>query len=348
MSRVRALSLFSGGLDSILATRVVMEQGIEVVAVRFVTPFFGDEILRDPQGYQREVRTKYGIDALVVDISDDYLQMLKRPVHGFGRYFNPCIDCKIFMLKRARTLLGQLGAAFLISGEVLGQRPMSQRRDTLNVIERDSGNRTILLRPLSALLLNETEAERQGLVARKRLLDFSGRGRSRQIALAGHFGITDFPAPAGGCILADPILSKRIARVYNGDFVVTQDSMSVTDIRLMLVGRQFLLPGGSWLVLGRNEKESLRIVELREAGDALLLVEERPGPAALLRRFGEMAVVPAVLNADLTLAAGLVARYAKKIDGRPAAARVIVETGADRREMIGNPPADEQTKEWAI
>jgi tRNA-uridine 2-sulfurtransferase len=348
MSSVRAVSLFSGGLDSILATRVVMEQGIEVLAVRFVTPFFGDQILRDPQRYRREVRDKYGIDVMVVDISDHYLQMLKRPAHGFGRYFNPCIDCKIFMLKRARAMLGHLGAAFLISGEVLGQRPMSQRRDTLNIIERDSGSRTILLRPLSARLLAETEAERQGLVDRERLLDFSGRGRSRQIALAGQFGITDFPAPAGGCILADPILSKRIARVYSGGFVVTQDSLSVTDIRLMLVGRQFLLPGGSWLVLGRDEKESLRIVELREAGDVLLLVEERSGPAALLRRFGEMPAAGAVSMADLTLAAGLVARYAKKIDGRPAVARVIVETGADRREMIGNPPADEQAKEWAI
>jgi len=348
MSVVRALSLFSGGLDSILATRVVMEQGIEVLAVRFITPFFGDEILRDPQRYQHEVKDMYGIDVMVVDISDDYLQMLRRPAHGFGRYFNPCIDCKIFMLKRARAMLGQLGAAFLISGEVLGQRPMSQRRDTLNIIERDSGSHTILLRPLSARLLTETEAERQGWVDRERLLDFSGRGRSRQIALARQFGITDFPAPAGGCILADPILSKRIARVYDGGFVVTPDSMSVTDIRLMLVGRQFLLPGGGWLVLGRDEKESLRIVELREAGDVLLLVEERPGPAALLRRAGESVAAGAVQAADLSLAADLVARYAKKIDGRPAAARVIVETGAERRELIGNPPADEHIKNWAI
>jgi hypothetical protein len=348
MSVVRALSLFSGGLDSILATRVVMEQGIEVLAVRFITPFFGDEILRDPQRYQREVRDKYGIDAMVVDISDDYLQMLRRPAHGFGRYFNPCIDCKIFMLKRARTMLCQLGAAFLISGEVLGQRPMSQRRDTLNIIERDSGSRTILLRPLSARLLAETEAERQGWVDRERLLDFSGRGRSRQIALARQFGITDFPAPAGGCILADPILSKRIARVYDGGFVVTPDSMSVTDIRLMLVGRQFLLPGGGWLVLGRDEKESVRIVELRETGDVLLLVEQRPGPAAVLRRAGESVADSTVQAADLSLAADLVARYAKKIDGRPAAAQVVVETDAERRELTGEPPAEEQIKNWAI
>ena len=222
MSGVRAISLFSGGLDSICATRLVMEQGIEVMAVKFVTPFFGYDILRDPEKYRLETEEKYGIDVRVVDISDDYLTLLREPSHGFGKYFNPCIDCKIFMLSRARAMLKELDAAFLITGEVLGQRPMSQRRDTLNVIERDSGSRTILLRPLSARLMNETEAERAGLVDREKLLDFRGRGRSRQIALAKSYGITDFPAPAGGCILADPILSRRISHIYSGTFVIDQ------------------------------------------------------------------------------------------------------------------------------
>ena len=203
MKNVRALSLFSGGLDSICATRLVMEQDIEVLAVKFVTPFFGYDILRDEETYKQETKEKYGIDVRVVDISDDYLKLLRQPSHGFGKYFNPCVDCKIFMLSRARTMMKDLGADFLITGEVLGQRPMSQRRDTLNVIERDSGNKTVLLRPLSAKLMNETEAEKTGLIDRQQLLDFSGRGRSRQIALAKSFGITDFPAPAGGCILAD-------------------------------------------------------------------------------------------------------------------------------------------------
>ncbi|MEE4166073.1 MAG: phosphoadenosine phosphosulfate reductase family protein, partial [Desulfocapsaceae bacterium] len=222
MSGTRALSLFSGGLDSICATRLVMEQGVEVIAVKFITPFFGYDILRDPDKYRQETAQKYGINVKVVDISDEYLQLLRNPSHGFGKYFNPCIDCKIFMLSRARTMLEELGASFLITGEVLGQRPMSQRRDTLNVIERDSGNKTVLLRPLSAKLLNETEAERSGLVDRQRLLDFSGRGRSRQISLAKSYGITDFPAPAGGCILADPILSRRISLIYSGSFVIDQ------------------------------------------------------------------------------------------------------------------------------
>ncbi len=348
MSRVRAISLFSGGLDSICATRLVMEQGIEVIAVKFVSPFFGYDILRDLQGYKKETLRKYGIDVTVVDISADYLRMLRNPAHGFGRYFNPCIDCKIFMLERARAMLEELDAAFLITGEVLGQRPMSQRRDTLNVIERDSSTRSRLLRPLSAKLLNPTEAEVQGLVDRERLLDFSGRGRSRQIALARKMGIEDFPAPAGGCILADPILSRRIARVYEGDFVVTQQNMGVPDILLMLLGRQFLLPRNGWLILGRDEKENNRLEELQEQGDIKLFIEERPGPVALLRRAAELYDSKEKREEDIAAAAGLVSRYAKKTDGRSSGGTVIIIEDGIRSELYQEPLDDETFKDWTI
>lgn len=346
MSRVKAISLFSGGLDSICATRLIMEQNIEVIAVKFISPFFGYDILSDPEGYRREMKKKYGIEAMVVDISDDYLQMLRNPAHGFGKYFNPCIDCKIFMLNRARKMLKELGASFLITGEVLGQRPMSQRRDTLNVIERDSDTRTMLLRPLSAKLMNETEAEKQGLVDRERLLDFSGRGRSKQIALAKQLGISDFPSPAGGCILADPVLSKRIATIYAGKFVVDQNRISVVDILLMLVGRQFMLPGGGWLILGRDEKENLRLDELREAEDIRFDIEERPGPLALLRRPAELYSDEGAKQADISSAAGLVARYAKKVNGEAVAAVIIVEDGDTRRELQVEPVQDEIFSDW--
>jgi hypothetical protein len=348
MSRVRAISLFSGGLDSICATRLVMEQGIEVIAVKFVSPFFGYDILRDPQGYKKETLRKYGIDVTVVDISADYLRMLRNPAHGFGRYFNPCIDCKIFMLEQARAMLEELDAAFLITGEVLGQRPMSQRRDTLNVIERDSSTRSRLLRPLSAKLLNPTEAEVQGLVDRERLLDFSGRGRSRQIALARKMGIEDFPAPAGGCILADPILSRRIARVYEGDFVVTPQNMGVPDILLMLLGRQFLLPHNGWLILGRDEKENNRLEELQERGDVKLFIEERPGPVALLRRAAELYESKEKREEDIAAAAGLVSRYAKKTDGRSSGGTVIIIEDGIRTELYQEPLDDETFKDWTI
>lgn len=348
MKKVKAISLFSGGLDSICATRLVMDQDIEVIAVKFVSPFFGYDILRDPEKYRAEVLKKYGIDVFIVDISEDYLRMLRKPVHGFGRYFNPCVDCKIFMLNRARAMLKEYGASFLITGEVLGQRPMSQRRDTLNIIERDSGSRTVLLRPLSAKLLNETAAETEGLVDREKLLDFSGRGRSRQIALAKQLGITDYPSPAGGCILADPILSRRIARVYSGEFVVKPDNMSVVDIELMLIGRQFLLPGNGWLVLGRDEKENIRLNQLQEPGDIHLDIEERPGPEALLRRADELYQDSILKEQDIEYAAGLITRYAKKTDGKPVAGTVVIRNGETRDERLVPPLEDETFTPWMI
>ncbi len=348
MKRVKAISLFSGGLDSICATRLVMEQGIEVLAVKFVSPFFGYDILRDPESYRTRILEKYGINVRVVDISEEYLRMLRNPAHGFGRYFNPCIDCKIFMLDRAREMLAQTGASFLITGEVLGQRPMSQRRDTLNVIERDSGSRSLLLRPLSAKLLNPTRAETQGLVDREKLLDFSGRGRSRQIELVKRFGITEYPSPAGGCILADPILSRRIARVYGGNFVVRPTTMSVVDIELMLLGRQFLLPGNGWLILGRDEKENLRLAELREKGDIHLWIEERSGPEALLRRADESYEDGSVKEKDLFYSAGLITRYAKKTDGLPTGGTVLMQSGDRKDSCVAEPLADEHFSEWMI
>jgi hypothetical protein len=342
----RALALFSGGLDSILAARVVAAQGIEVVAVTFVTPFFQYRILEDVAAYRKDIRRKYGLEVLVEDISEGYLELLHHPRHGFGKHFNPCIDCKIMMLQRAREMLAEIGASFLVTGEVLGQRPMSQRLDTLNVISRDSGSRSILLRPLSARLLPETLPELEGLVDRSRLYDFGGRGRARQIALAREMGITDFPSPAGGCILADPILSRRIERLYGGEFVLKAEDITVADVRLLLVGRQFILPGGGWLVLGRVEEENDRLLELAEAGDAVLRIEERPGPIAVLRRAALCYSDQAALARDLDTAASLVARYARKAAGQPQAGEVVVSfLGAERRSPA-QPLDDEIFASW--
>jgi hypothetical protein len=340
MKRTRALALFSGGLDSILAARVVAAQGIEVLAVKFVTPFFGYEILANVAGYTKSMREKYGIEVLVEDISAGYLELLHQPRHGFGKNFNPCVDCKIFMLNRAREMMAELGASFLVTGEVLGQRPMSQRLDTLHVIGRDSGSRSFLLRPLSAKLLPETMPERQGLVDRERLLNFGGRGRARQIALAKEMGITDFPSPAGGCILADPILSRRIARLYGDQFVLKPADITVADVRLLLVGRQFILPGGGWLILGRIEEENNRIAELAGPDDALLFMEERPGPTALIRHAMGCYSDISARDGDLQLAAGLVVRYGRKEKGVALPGEVVV-TSADGRQTITAGPVDD-------
>lgn len=348
MKKIKALSLFSGGLDSILATRLVMDQGIEVEAIQFVTPFFHYDILEDIEAHRQRVLASYGIDVIVEDISPGYLQLLRNPVHGFGKNFNPCIDCKIMMLARAKKMLAERGASFLISGEVLGQRPMSQRRDTLNVIERDSGTKSILLRPLCAQLMNETEAEIQGWVDRTKLLRISGRGRSPQIALAKKYGITDIPAPAGGCILADPILSKRIAEVYARESILQTAEISVTDIRLLLVGRQFILPGGGWLIVGRTEKDNIKLEKLIQADDAVLQMEEWAGPLAVLKKAGSRYPNWEVLERDLDLAASLVVRYGKKLPENIDRGEVTCTLGATRRLIRALPLADEIFQEWAL
>ena len=330
----RAIALFSGGLDSILACRVVARQGIDVVAVKFVTPFFDYDLLHRPS-YALEIKERYGIEVMVHDVSAEYLTLLRAPGHGYGKHFNPCLDCKIFMMTKARELMAEMGASFLISGEVLGQRPMSQRRDALRVVERDSGCDKILLRPLCAKHLNPTKPELDGLVDRDQLCDFSGRSRSRQIALAREMGITGYPTPAGGCVLTDLTVSQRIKRYYG-----EHDTVGVADMRLLLVGRQFALPGGGWLVMGRSEEENLQVLALLEPEDMMLKLVDRPGPAAVLRNLRDAC--------DLEAAAGVVARYGKKgPDGQPMPGQVQCQGQDGLTTLIeGTPPAEADLRGW--
>ncbi len=347
MKNIKALSLFSGGLDSILATRLVMAQGIDVLAVQFVTPFFNYDVLQDVEAHKALMYKKYGINVRVVDISEGYLRLLHNPDHGFGKNFNPCIDCKIMMFRRAKALLKECGASFLISGEVLGQRPMSQRRDTMNVIERDSETKSLLLRPLCAQLLKETEAELQGWVDRSKLMKMSGRGRSAQIALAKEYGITDYPAPAGGCVLADPILSRRIKQLYADQSILEAAQVSVLDVRVLLVGRQLLLPGGGWLILGRDEKDNEKIEELAQPEDALLRMEEWPGPTGLLKKAAHYSDESAQKR-DLNIAASLVVRYGKKSKAGDVEKDVTCWLGGDESVLNVPPMEGEDYRDWVL
>jgi len=340
MTRVGAIGLFSGGLDSILACRVVASLDIQVTAVQFVSPFFDDALLDRREAYRAEVRDKYGIDVRIVDISREYIELLKNPKHGYGKHFNPCIDCKIFMLTRARELMAEHGASFLVTGEVLGQRPMSQRRDTLFVIERESGCHDILLRPLCARLLNETLPEKEGLVDRQRLYGFSGRGRGPQMELARKFGISEYPNPAAGCVLTDPQLGARIEKFYEGHFFAQPHEFQPNDIRLLLVGRQFRLSSGHWFILGRNEKENQQITRLRGQDDWLFEIVDRPGPTGLLRRAAQLLAGTAKEGEVTRQAADLVARYSRKIDGRPQPAQVRIDTGAQQKIQYAEPLDD--------
>jgi tRNA U34 2-thiouridine synthase MnmA/TrmU len=278
MNQVKALALYSGGLDSLVACRVIMEQGIVVTAIHFITPFFG----YDKKGREKEVEAHalkyYGITLKIVDVSHDFLTIVKNPRHGYGKNLNPCVDCKIFLFSKARDYLKGEGASFLITGEVLGQRPMSQRRDTLRIIERDSGTEGILLRPLCAKRLKPTIPEERGWVDRNKLLDLAGRGRTPQMALAKHFGITHYATPAGGCLLTNKHTVARIQWFFDNTAKAT-----VNDMLLATVGRHFALDHKTLLVVGRSEKENLQISQLAQPGDVKLELAYNPGPVSLLR-----------------------------------------------------------------
>ena len=330
-----ALALYSGGLDSTLACRLVAEQGIKVVAVKFVTPFFGYDLLLKKDDYIKATKEKFGIDVLIKDVTFSYLELLKKPPHGFGRYFNPCIDCKIFMLTEAKKMMPELGASFLVTGEVIGQRPMSQRRDALRVIERDCGCEGILVRPLCARNLEPTQAERDGLIDRNQLLAFSGRNRTPQIKLAKQFGITDYPSPAGGCILADPILSARLQGYYRQN-----KKIALEDILLLMIGRQFKLPSGGWLVVGRDYPEDIKIENLRQPGDWLLEPKEIPGPSAILRYSSG--------PEELATAASIVVRYSKKSFVGQGSAVIIADQNGARHEIDIRPLDDAVIEPWQI
>ena len=297
------LVLYSGGLDSILACKVLQEQGIHVLALRFITPFFGYELKGREESFKKKTLADYGIESEVIDISETYLKMLRNPKHGYGRYINPCIDCKILMVQEAFKRLDEFGACLIATGEVLGQRPMSQRRDSLRIIERDSGTEGLLLRPLSALHFSPIGIETEGIVDRSRLLGLSGRGRKDQMALAARYGIERYPAPAGGCVLTDPIISQRLKCIFG-----VWPELGINDCLLAQLGRHFLLPDRSWLVIGRKERENARLVSLMTKGDIQLNMLSAPGPTGLWRKRDS--------DTYAALAAGILCRYTK-IKGQP-------------------------------
>jgi len=328
MKKGRAFSLLSGGLDSLLATRLIMDQGIEVIALHFITPFFGYGKKGKEAQFDERLQRLYGIQSRVIDVSGEYFQILRNPRYGYGKNFNPCIDCKIFLFSQARAVMEAEKADFLVTGEVLGQRPMSQRRDTLRIVERDSGTEGILLRPLSAKNLKPTHPELAGLVDREKLFDFSGRSRKPQMRLAEEMGFRHYPSPAGGCLLTDPVMANRIRKYF-----AQSPEITVNEVLLLQVGRHFQLPGGGHLVVGRRDEENQKLIELWQEGDVLLRVLEIPGPLGLIR--GETG------EEGLRMAAAIVARYSK------AKEREIVEMQYGQSlstltNLLGVTPAKEE------
>jgi len=269
--RVRGLGLCSGGLDSMLAGLILRGQGIAVEWIAFETPFFSS-------AKARRASRLTGIPLTVRPIFDEYMTMLRNPPAGYGRQMNPCMDCHTLMFRLAGGLMREKGFDFLFSGEVLGQRPMSQTKPSLRYVEKHSGLGGHILRPLSAKLLPETIPEQQGLVDRERLLDIHGRGRKDQIALAEKFGIRDYPAPAGGCLLTDKGFSKRLKDLFDHNPATTEN-----EIHLLKFGRHFRLNPQAKLIVGRTETDNESILRHHDpAHDVVIDVRDYPSPIGLL------------------------------------------------------------------
>lgn len=294
----RCVALLSGGLDSILAIRIMQEQGIEVEALNFKTLF---TCCQDQSG---QAARELGVRMTIIGQEDDYLDLVRRPKFGYGKGANPCVDCRIYMFEKAKRFMEQTGAQFIISGEVVGQRPMSQKRDDLETIAFHAGLEDLLLRPLSAKRLPPTRPEREGLVDRERLYDFCGRSRKPLIRLAEQFGLKQIPSPSTGCALTEQFFSKKVF-----DLIRT-GTEARWDFEILKFGRHFRMDQRTKVVVGRNERDNDFFQYAHQAEDAsstaLLTPENFAGPRALL-------IGPRTDRA-LEFAAGLVMRYSKRFE----------------------------------
>jgi len=295
---VKAVALISGGLDSILAAKAVKDSGIDVSGIYFRTPFCLRK--KKGQGTPEELAAALSVNAGIAlhiqDLGDAFLKIVEHPAHGHGKNMNPCIDCRILMLQKAREFMEQHGAAFLITGEVIGQRAMSQHRHSMRLIDKEAGVEGINVRPLSAKLLDPTVPEQQGLIDRNKLYDFNGRSRQPQRELAVMLNVLDYPNAAGGCLLTDPIFAARLKDLLKSGVY------DANNIELLKLGRQYRLSPETKLIVGRDESENSDMERLAQTGDCLLAPpDDIAGPTGLLRG--------AVSEAILRLSAGILCRY---------------------------------------
>jgi len=302
--RVKGLGLCSGGLDSILSALLLRQQGIYVTWICFETPFFSSESAR-------KASCMTGIPIITLDITDDYMKMMKNPKAGFGKNMNPCMDCHALMFSKAGEILKNQGFHFLFSGEVLGQRPKSQNKQSLRYVEKNSGFEGFILRPLSAKLLPETPIEQKGLVDRQKFMDISGRSRKVQMQMASDLGVKRYPAPAGGCLLTDKIFSERLKDLMN-----TQQSFNKRELYYLKHGRHFRLDSKTKVIVGRSENDNLCLLKYFEKDEELLLHPAKiPGPDVILT--GDTS------PKNIQTAAMICASYTKSITGENADIMVI-------------------------
>ncbi|MCK4532235.1 tRNA 4-thiouridine(8) synthase ThiI [bacterium] len=273
---IKAVVLFSEGLDSSLAVKLMQEQGIDVIAVNFVTPFGVGNKDKKKNGTIIERAKELNVELKLYKVGDDYLQIVENPRYGYGKNLNPCIACRIWMFKKAKELMHETGAKFIVSGEVLGQRPMSQKRYTMEIIEKESGLEGFIVRPLTAKLLTSSIPEQKGWVKREKFFDILGRSRIRQFDLAKKFKITNYDNPAGGCLLTDSSFCLKIKDLINSDM------FNIDNINLIKNGRYFNISNCFKLVVGRNEGENAGLLNLAGKGN-LILEPVVKGPVAIGR-----------------------------------------------------------------
>lgn len=295
---MKAIILLSGGLDSTIAAELMSREALELFAVNFKTPFCLCDRRSSSLGCgsnARKVADALGIELKIINATRDFLEVLKKPEHGYGANMNPCIDCRILFFRKSKELMEEIGASFIITGEVLGQRPMSQFRRQMDLIEKEAGLDGLVVRPLSAKLLPATIPEKMGWLSRERLLDIEGRSRKPQIALAKDLGINDYPCAAGGCLLTDPEFAKKIKDL------IEHDELDMSNIDLLKVGRYFRLSEDAKVIVGRNESENKMLTTLARNGDYVF------GPAAIN---GPIGVGRGIFTQDYAeIACRIVARY---------------------------------------
>ncbi|MBN1762512.1 MAG: hypothetical protein JW878_05480 [Methanomicrobia archaeon] len=325
---MKALALLSGGLDSILATKLVLDQGIEVIAVTFILP-----VVAEKGDYAGKTAERFGIPQIRVEVGDDYLEVIRNPKYGYGSGMNPCIDCRIYMLREAKRIAKEIGAKFVVTGDVLGERPMSQYRKALMLEEEESRLEGLIVRPLSAKLLSETIPEREGWIDRSALLAISGKSRKPQIALAHEFGLENaYPSPSGGCLLTHKEFASKVKDLFEHEEHVT-----TREIEFLRIGRHFRV-ASSKIVVGRNEAENELLLELKNPEDYAFEVPGYGSPITILEQTNE--------KETIELAARLTARYSDVASGE----EVLVEywNEAAKQRIVAAPLDDREVEHLRI
>ncbi|MDD4914357.1 MAG: tRNA (5-methylaminomethyl-2-thiouridylate)-methyltransferase [Methylococcales bacterium] len=342
----KAVALISGGLDSMLASRAVMEQGIHVEGINFFTGFCVEghthairnkETDKPKRNNALWVAEQLGIKLHIIDIIEEYKQVLLNPRHGYGANMNPCLDCKIFMVNKARQWMMEQGFDFIITGEVIGQRPMSQRKQTMPIIAAESGADDLLLRPLCARNLPLTLPEREGWVDRDRLFDFSGRSRKPQMELAKQYGFADYAQPAGGCcFLTDESYSKKLVDLWQAR---GERDYDLDDVMLLKVGRHIRPRPHFKLIVAREDGEARFMSGYKKDFISMNCASHR-GPLVLIDGKAD--------EDDLLLAGRILARYGQGREVEQVEVTIRDRQGVERNIVVTPLPADQLPEDWFV